>query len=255
MKAKKSWVIWIILVLILAILVAVTAIRFSNDDAKKYQKAVDLIGNKQYAEAYDILSQIDYSDSKDMLEYIAPIVEIMRANVGDSVTFGSYEQDGDASNGSEPIEWVVLANQDGKVLVVSEYALDCLPYNEKLDGSSWEASTIKAQLEAMADKMFTVGESELLRQCQTDGTVGISLLSADEVRAYLSDVKCTPTDHAVAQGAYKDQSGRCMYWLKDSGLEADRALYVYTDGSIDSVGYMADGDMLAVRPTLTFNFN
>ena len=42
--------------------------------------------------------------------------------VGDIIEFGSYEQDNDSSNGSEPIKWRVLEVSDGSALVVSEYA-------------------------------------------------------------------------------------------------------------------------------------
>lgn len=34
--------------------------------------------------------------------------------MGETIQFGIYEQDGDSSNGSEPIEWDVLAtDEDG----------------------------------------------------------------------------------------------------------------------------------------------
>ena len=49
--------------------------------------------------------------------------------VGSTVTFGSYEQDNDTSNGKEPLEWIVLSYQDGKSLLISKYGLDCQPYN------------------------------------------------------------------------------------------------------------------------------
>lgn len=42
------------------------------------------------------------------------------------VVFGSYEQDGDSGNGKEPIEWIVLDEQDDKLLVISKY---CLVYS------------------------------------------------------------------------------------------------------------------------------
>jgi len=38
--------------------------------------------------------------------------------------FGTFEQDGDASNGPEPIEWQVLKEENGKLLVLSRYVLE-----------------------------------------------------------------------------------------------------------------------------------
>ena len=49
------------------------------------------------------------------------------AKPGDIVIFGSYEQDNDESNGTEDIEWLVLAREDNKALLISKYALDVQP--------------------------------------------------------------------------------------------------------------------------------
>ena len=50
-------------------------------------------------------------------------------NIGDYVTFGTYEQDNNLKNGAEAIEWQVLDKKDCKVLLLSKYALDAKPYN------------------------------------------------------------------------------------------------------------------------------
>ncbi len=49
---------------------------------------------------------------------------IGKAKVGDTVLFGEYEQDGNDSNGKEPIEWICLAKEDSEVLLLSKYAID-----------------------------------------------------------------------------------------------------------------------------------
>ena len=42
--------------------------------------------------------------------------------IGETLMFGSYEQDGDEENGPEPIEWIVLDKDDeGNILVISRY--------------------------------------------------------------------------------------------------------------------------------------
>ena len=45
------------------------------------------------------------------------------AEVGDVITFGKYEQDGNADNGAEAIEWIVVDKKDGKALLLSKMAL------------------------------------------------------------------------------------------------------------------------------------
>ena len=57
---------------------------------------------------------------KDMIE---------NAEIGDSIYFGDYEQDGDTENGKEMIEWIVLDEQEGSILVISKFALDAMAFN------------------------------------------------------------------------------------------------------------------------------
>ena len=42
------------------------------------------------------------------------------------MTFGHYEQDNDKSNGSEPIEWVVIESNGDEVTLLSRYCLDSI---------------------------------------------------------------------------------------------------------------------------------
>lgn len=53
-----------------------------------------------------------------------------RFKVGDVISFGEYEQDGNFLNGKEPIEWIVADSNDGNFLLVSRYILDCKPYDD-----------------------------------------------------------------------------------------------------------------------------
>ena len=43
---------------------------------------------------------------------------------GDIVTFGACDQDRKSDNGKEPIDWIVLSNSNGKLFMVSVYALE-----------------------------------------------------------------------------------------------------------------------------------
>lgn len=66
-----------------------------------------------------------------------------KAKVGDTVRFGSYEQDNDVSNGTEAIEWFVLDKQDGKFLLLSKKALGAKLYNEGMEDVIWETCTLR----------------------------------------------------------------------------------------------------------------
>ena len=61
----------------------------------------------------------------------------------ESVKFGKYEQDNDLDNGKEDIEWIVLDKSDNKLLLLSKYILDNVPYNEKNGFVVWNDSTLR----------------------------------------------------------------------------------------------------------------
>lgn len=64
--------------------------------------------------------------------------------VGDIVTFGSYEQDGNYANGKEPIEWYVLEISNGRVLLLSKYVLDmCVLYKSEEHVVTWHNSYLR----------------------------------------------------------------------------------------------------------------
>ncbi len=67
---------------------------------------------------------------------------------GDYIIFGHYEQDGDASNGPEPIEWEVLEEDGDRMLLISRYVLDAMPYNYNIENTdvTWEKSSIRQWL-------------------------------------------------------------------------------------------------------------
>ena len=46
-----------------------------------------------------------------------PCYSLMLSAPGDIVTFGAYEQDNDASNGKEPIEWIVLEELERYLII------------------------------------------------------------------------------------------------------------------------------------------
>lgn len=80
--------------------------------------------------------------------YVGPAsCHVVNAKLREYVTLGTFEQDGVEDNGKEPVEWLVLAQEDDKMLVVSKYCLDYLPYPD--DWSSnivWESCSLRQYL-------------------------------------------------------------------------------------------------------------
>lgn len=172
--------------------------------------------------------------------------------VGDVVEFGSYEQDGNASNGKEPIEWRVLTVEGNRAYVVSQKALDARAFNTDVDdGNDWNSSDLKKWLENdFASQAFTGGEMKEINGAPT-------LLSVDEANNYFksdNDRICMPTQQAVSNGAWTwDDNGACNWWLRSPGVDSDGAADVRADGYVHSGGYYVDDTAYAVRPALWVN--
>lgn len=171
--------------------------------------------------------------------------------VGDVVEFGSYEQDGNASNGKEPIEWRVLAVEGNRAYVVSQKALDAHGFNEDTDyGNDWNSSELKAWLEKdFASQAFTGNEMKAIDGAPT-------LLSIDEVNKYFmsdKDRQCCSTNRLKQQwGSDPGDNGACTWWLRSPGDESDSAAFVGPRGDVDSIGNLVFFS-IAVRPALWVN--
>lgn len=88
---------------------------------------------------------------------------LSEAAVGSVITFGSYEQDNDLTNGKEPIEWYVLDKSGGQMLLVSVKILDNQIYGVYDSGVSWETCTLRNWLNNdFYNAAFSVNEKMLI---------------------------------------------------------------------------------------------
>ena len=153
--------------------------------------------------------------------------------VGGYVTFGSYEQDNDLSNGKEDIEWLVLAREDNKALLISRYALDVQPYSQHITEVPWENSFMRQWLndtflnEAFSSEeqnsiitsTVTADENHYHQLSQGNDTMDkVFILSVTEANNYFSsnsERQCQGTAYCHAQGAPKSKdTGNCWWWLR-----------------------------------------
>ena len=202
------------------------------------------------------------------------INKIKTANVGDIIVFGAYEQDNDTSNGKEDIEWLVLAKEDNKILVISDKALDCKLYNQSRDCVTWETCSSRKWLNNdFINSAFSDDEKAMIptitvsadKNPEYDTDPGnatqdqVFLLSIVEARKYFASSEarmCVPTAYAISNGLYtsgrysKDGEGTCLWWLRSPGYNQIGAARVNNDGSVDEYGYDVDCDNYAVRPAL-----
>jgi len=196
--------------------------------------------------------------------------------VGDHFTFGNYPQGEDGEE--QPIEWRVLAVEDGKALVISEKLLDCVKYNETDKDVTWETCTLRKWMNNdFISKAFSSSEQEKIVTVTNQnpnnpeyGTKGgnatqdkIFALSIDEAEKYFGsddDRMAAPTEYAIITGAwtsdnYSLPSGEktCWWWFRSPGYNSLSAAYVLFDGVIDQDGRDVGSNKVAVRPAFWLN--
>ncbi|MBR6088826.1 MAG: hypothetical protein IKP86_02760, partial [Anaerolineaceae bacterium] len=159
---------------------------------------------------------------------------------GGSFTFGSYEQDENA--GADPIEWQVLAVEDGRALLLSKYGLDAGVYNEKREDVAWENSSIRQWLNSeFFEAAFSSEEKSRIPENGAQGR--IFLLSTDEIERYFkteASRQCQATGYARQNGAKANKNSGFSWWwlrLENTGSSAPS---VGSDGKISTSGHYVD---------------
>ena len=200
---------------------------------------------------------------------------------GDIVRFGSYEQDNRASNGSEPIEWIVLIESDEYALLMSRYALDWQPYHtgKVSPGQSinWSECTLRTWLNRdFLNTAFSAEEQALIYEVTVDSYQGSKVIAQSidrvflpmigDLNAYIMPVGAgpfTPTAYAVAQGARGDQgkrtandtsaeSGAYQFLLNSSGVSATACCMI---GDSYGTGYTPLDEPACIRPLIWVHLN
>ncbi len=157
-------------------------------------------------------------------------VALEDAYIGATVIYGSYEQDNNLDNGSEPIEWLVLDVKDGKTLLLSKYGIESTVWNSGSSCGYFDGKTRIRVEEYNNFKMVEYSDNmdfytdafsteEQMRICPTSLENGeteyVFLLSKDEVIQYFNadfladeygDSENKRVTYATAsQNAYKER--------------------------------------------------
>ena len=236
-----------------------------------YRKAEQLNRNGSFGEAYDLYLQLmGYRDVDSILENDPNIVFAARSAayaVGNIIMLGKYEQDNDEFNGKEEIEWLVLARDGDKALLISRYCLDCQPYHTKRKNVTWETCTLSAWLnddffsnafsieeqKAIQTTLITADRSPNLEMDQGDGIEEkVFLLSIEEAGQFFdidSERQAEYTLFVKGKGAYVSKD-RSLWWLRSAGFNNKYAAYVDYLGRINVDGNFVDLAFNAVRPAI-----
>ena len=152
--------------------------------------------------------------------------------VGDTFTFGRYEQDNDLDNGPEPIEWKILEKDGTKLLAISLYGLDSQRYHDEWAIVTWETCRLRqwlnqtfyaAAFNPVEQTMILTSDVYSLSPSRSypSRTVQdkIFLLDYDGAYRYFKSEKartCYATAYAAANGStVQGQSHYCWWWLRE----------------------------------------
>ena len=225
-----------------------------------------------------------YSDEKIMQEVERKAEWETLVQSGRQITFGHYPQTANG-NDNTPIEWLILARDEQKILIVSKYGLDAQPYNKDYTSVTWETCTLRKWLNGtFYNKAFSSAEQAAILTTNVDNSKSqcysgwntsggnnteekVFLLSYAEANKYFgvthdttsnTKSRVAPTAYAIAQGAYTYYSNKTAdgtdagrWWLRSPGFYQSSAAGVRTDGSLDY--YRVDDDSSSVRPALWVN--
>ena len=228
-----------------------------------------------YAAAYALLQGRDDPDSAALSEKC--LFQIQKARLdavtaGSVIRFGWYEQDNDASDGKEEIEWIVLDTDGSRALVVSKYGLEPREFNDELNlykAVAWDNSQLRSWLnDAFYNSAFSAGHQKmiLLTDVKADPNPDsrvhpgrntkdhVFLLSVPEAAQYFasdSERQCFGTAYCHALGAEKGDGGACWWWLRTPGIETSTVSVVIARGAIFTNGFSCGHvPNLAVRPAM-----
>lgn len=199
-------------------------------------------------------------------------------SVGNTVTFGAYEQDNRKANGKEAIQWRVLAREDDRALLISFDILDSRAYNRRSADITWEKSTLRTWLnQDFLNAAFTRAEREAILTTEvmnedhpTRGTDGgkdtsdkVFLLSSAEAENLFRDGEdrsakssayaigqglYTSDNGVISQGVYSSDNATGWWWLRSPGDYGGVAAFVDFDGSVLLRGTFVEYDSFGVRP-------
>lgn len=261
-KSKLIIIIALVAVIIIAAVIIIPGLS-KNDSDKSNGTENSFVNNSNSNNVAPSQNDTGYSFFENSDTYTQNI------NIGDTYIFGTYEQDGDTSNGQEPLEWIVLDKKGSGILVISKYVLDNKLYHDEYMGVTWETCSLRAWLndtfintafsekEIISIPTVTITPDEInpnYKAKKGNATADkIFLLSVTEASTYFASDelrKCAPTEYAEDMGVFKDSYDKCSkWWLRTPGEYQTRSALVWNDGHISYQGEVADNDR-GVRPSM-----
>lgn len=204
-----------------------------------------------------------------LLALLLALIAAARAEVPDygTLAFGAYEQNGDADDGAEPLEWLILDDDGESLLCIARYAIDNVPYQNASGDTDWADSDLRAWLNGpFIEAAFSESERSrivpvtLANESNPDhGTAGgadttdrVFLLDVQQVNRYFPTAEsrlALPTE-AVRDGGVLTVHDNCLWRLRTPGRSGHHAVVVLTTGEYDYCGLNVSYDLAGIRPAM-----
>ena len=185
----------------------------------------------------------------------SPVVIPFSTEIGSTVELGHYEQDGDPSNGAEPIEWYVISKDEDSnmLLLLSKYGLDNVQYHSQNTSIAWADCDLrrwlnsedgfwgmafskeeKASIANTICKTCTLDARDFFTldgECTSDR---VFLLGCDELNCngYYKDAKFSDfqANKYVLSQENEWQQRHPAFWLRTQKQDADNNYIVLASG-------------------------
>ena len=222
--------------------------------------------NEENSKPPEFVVKAEEDKSRSVDNAKAKYKDLKSVKPGEIIKFGSFFFNSRYDN--EEIEWKVVAKKGKRLLVVTNYAIDCKPFNKTEINITWERSTIRKWLnEDFYKYAFTFGERTLIPEVVVSADKNsnyntspgfktkdkLFLFSIPEVKKNLGrkGMSALPTPYAKEQGAYIDEdNGNCWWWLRAPGEKQMDVAYIGVDGEIRYPGDKAYIGSGCIRPAM-----
>lgn len=214
-------------------------------DAQDYNNALDL---------YKLLDQEDEAVIAKMDG--CKFNGVSTSKVGSVVKYGSYENDGETCDFEDSIDWIVVAKEGNKYLLITKNVIDIRAFNKSATTVTWAESTIRNWLNGeFVEIAFSESEYEKINTTKNgESEDKVFLLSGEEVEKYLNENNAAgiPTPFAAYKKLHlnEEDGDTCRgWWLRDT-FGAYDASVVDQDGKICQDGYQVNTEYVGVRPAI-----
>ncbi|MBQ8237164.1 MAG: hypothetical protein IJZ39_03325 [Oscillospiraceae bacterium] len=191
------------------------------------------------------------------------------AQAGDTIAFGLYPENKSAD--SAPLQWQVLKKEGTRLLVISKYCIDKIPYHREQSAIDWAHCDLRKWFNgAFFHLTFTPEEQAMIPAVTipagvnpkyktpagrdtTDRVFALTLEEAGELFDFNESRIGYTTLYAQSRGYYFGGQINC-WWLRGPGVSPEFAALVGNSGSLGTYGYRVDENEYAVRPAMWIDF-